>query len=95
MVIPTKENTTLISEMGGVSSSGMMDESTMECIVTTRDMEGYVLVVYLSLLVLSRKDQEAPKFISCGSVVGAIRVLPNMSLGRAHAFLKYRLDSFF
>jgi hypothetical protein len=50
MVTPTKENTTLISDMGGVSSSGMMDESTMECIVTTRDMEGYVLVVKYSLL---------------------------------------------
>jgi hypothetical protein len=49
MVIPMKENTSLISNMGRVYSSGMMDESTMECIVTTRDMEGYVLVVYFPL----------------------------------------------
>jgi hypothetical protein len=45
MVIPTKEDTCLTSDMGVVYSSGMMDESTRECLSKIRDTEGYVLVV--------------------------------------------------
>jgi hypothetical protein len=43
MVPCMMENTSLINDMGGVYSSGMMDECTMECIARTRDMEVYVL----------------------------------------------------
>jgi hypothetical protein len=46
MVTPTKENTRIAKNMGGAYTSGMMDESTMECIVKTRNMERYVPVVY-------------------------------------------------
>jgi hypothetical protein len=62
MVIPTKENTSLISSMGVVYSSGMMDESTMECLTKTTNMEGYVFAWYYSLFgPFKKKDQDASK----------------------------------
>jgi hypothetical protein len=42
MVRPTKENTSLIYDMGGVYSRGLMEQSMMECLMTTRNTEGYV-----------------------------------------------------
>ena len=44
MVIHTRENTSVINDMDGVFTSGMMDESTMDCLVKTRDTEGCVLL---------------------------------------------------
>ena len=44
MVIPTRENTSLINDMDGVCSSGIMEESTMDCLLKTRDTEGYVFL---------------------------------------------------
>jgi hypothetical protein len=52
----------MINDMGGVYSSGMMDECTMECIARTRDMEGYVLAcAIVHFLILSRKRSRSTK----------------------------------
>ena len=52
MAIHTRENTSLINDMDGVCTSGMMDESTMECLVKAWDTEGYVLVAFVDDYIL-------------------------------------------
>jgi hypothetical protein len=68
----TKENTNLINDMEEVFTSGMMEESTMACLVKTRDTEGYVRAFCYSFFGPSRKDDDAQhKFFFLGSAVGA------------------------
>jgi hypothetical protein len=83
----------MINDMGGVYSSGMMDESTMECIAKTRDMEGYVLSWYYSIGPFKKKIKKHPiRFLKeCGQSSG---VRPNMSLALVHSCFEYPLHLF-
>jgi hypothetical protein len=64
MVISMKENTSLVDDMGGVYTPGILEQSTMESLKQISDTERYDFVpfkVYILFSVLSKKkDNEAP-----------------------------------
>jgi hypothetical protein len=61
MVISTKENTRLVDDMGGVSSNGILELSTMDCLQQISNTERYGLAAYYTVFGhLTKKDQEAP-----------------------------------